>query len=163
MMYNNRRSITSSLSGAIVLLGLILAFAFGGFNLAIFFIALAFATLVGALGRFNVKAIYGGIIGAMWLLMIALFFATGSWLWFLVGALLSTVLGTLRGPIMAAIMGMGILSMTAGQQPQQPYQPYQPQPQTYQEGGQQHYYPPTAPAQQEQQPQALYPEQMPPQ
>jgi len=178
MMYNNnRRSITSGLSGAIVLLGLILAFAFGSFNLAIFFVALAFAILVGTFGRNNVNAIYGGIIGAMWMLILALFFATNqywdqAWLLFLVGALLSSILGTLRRPIIAAIIGTGILGATSTQQPQQPYQPYTPpqayqpqQPQTYQEGGQQYPYPPyssTPPTQHEQQPQAYYPEQMPP-
>jgi len=170
MMYNNnRRSITGGLSGAIVLLGLILAFAFGGFNLTIFFIALAFAALIGSLATRNANSIYGSIICAMWLLILALFFATTSywdraWLLFLIGALLSTVLWSLRRPVIAALLGIGIFGIAARQQPQQPYQPYQP-PQTYQEGGQQYPYPPypsTPPAQHEQ-PQAYYPEQMPPQ
>ena len=167
-MYNNRRSITGGLSGAIVLFGLILAFTFGSFNLVIFFIALAFAIFVGCLGTLNARGIYGGIMGAMWMLILALFFATNqywdhAWLWFLVGAFLSAILGTLMKPIIAAIMGIGILGATPKQEPQQPYQPYQPQPQTYQEGGQQYPYPSTPPAQHEQQPQAYYPEQMPPQ
>ena len=171
MMYNNRRSTTGGLSGAIVLLGLILAFVFAGsdgFNLVIFFIALAFAALVGSFATLNVKGVYGGIMCAMWMLILALFFATdkywdNAWLWFLVGAFLSMILGSLIKPIMAALMGIGILDATSGQQPQQPYQPYQPQPQTYQEGGQQYPYPSTPSDQHEQQPQALYPEQMPPQ
>src|SRR5262249_16912951 len=115
MMYNNnRRSITSGLSGAIVLLGLILAFAFGGFNLSIFFIALAFAIVVGSLATLNAKSIYGSIIGAMWMLILALFFAVNpywdqAWILFLVGAFLSAVLGTLMRPILAALLGIGIL------------------------------------------------------
>ena len=161
----NRRSVTSGLSGAIVLLGLILAFVFGGFNLVIFFIALACATLVGSLGTPNPNAIYGGIISAMWLVMLALFFATGSWLWFLVGALISALLGTLFKPIIATLVSTSFFGVTSRQQPHQAYPPYQSPPQTYQEGGQLHYYPPssTPPAQQDQQPQARYPEQMPPQ
>ena len=171
MMYNNRRSITSSLSGAFVLLGLILAFALGGasgFNLVVFFIALAFAVLAGSLATLNAKGVYGGIMGAMWMLILALFFATSpywdqAWLLFLIGALLSTILGTLIKPIIATLLGIGLRGATPKQLPQQPYQPYQPQQQTYQEGGQQYPYPPTPPAQYEQQPQAYYPEQMPPQ
>jgi hypothetical protein len=169
-MYN-KRSTTSGLSGAIVLLGLILAFVFagpGGFNLVIFFIALGLAILAGSLATRNVMVIYGSIMGSMWMLILALFFATDkywdhAWLWFLVGAFLSIILGSLNRPITALLMGIGIPGTTARQQPQQPYQPSQPQPATYQEGGQQHPYPSTPPAQYEQQPQARYPEQMPPQ
>jgi hypothetical protein len=169
IMYSNRRSISSGLSGVVVLLGLILAFTFSGFNLTIFFIALAFAALVGSLGTPNPRAVYGGIVSAMWLLILALFFATYNWIWFLVGALISALLGALIKPIIAALLGIGILGLTSTQQPQQPsqpqqsYQPYQPVSETYQEGGQQYQYPSTPPVDQEQQPQAIYPEQMPPQ
>jgi hypothetical protein len=148
----NRRSITSGLSGAIVLLGLILAFVSGGFNLVIFFIALALAALVSSVGTPNPHAIYGGIISAMWLIMLALFFATHSWLWFLVGALISALLGTLFKPIIASLVSTGLFGRTPKQEPPQAYQSYQPAPQTYQEGGQQHPYPPPSapPAQQDQ-------------
>jgi hypothetical protein len=117
-MYYNRRSVTSGLSGAIVLLGLILAIVFGGFNLVIFFIALAFAALVGSLGTLNPRGVYGGIISAMWLVILAIFFATHNWIWFLVGALISALLGTLIKPIIAALIGIGI---TPTRQPQPRY------------------------------------------
>lgn len=181
------RSITGGLSGAIVLLGLVLAFAFGGFNLVIFFIALAFAVFVGSFGSGNPRGVYGGLIGAMWMIMLALFFATGSWLWFLVGAALSAILSTLMRPLIAFLLGLGIFGLAAAnqqqaQQPyyqptpyQQPYQPparpyqqgYQPTPQAeaYQEGGQQYQYPgqQPLPPQQYEQPQSQYSQEMPPQ
>ncbi len=180
-MQNNRGPITGGISGGIVLIGLALAFAFGGFNLPIFFVALAFAALISSFGSGNPRGAYGGIQGFFWLLMLAIFFATGfHWVWFLVAAGISAILGALAQPILAGLGGMTAFGMTRQQphyqqpyyqpsQPQQPpYQPYQegyqPQPETYQEGGQQHQYPPTPqPSQQYEQPQAQYPQEMPPQ
>ena len=170
-MFRARNS--GGLSGAIVLIGLVLALAFGGFNLPIFFIALALAMFVGGLGTQNPQRIYGGIIGAVWMVMLALFFITHSWLWFLVGAALSALFGTVLRPIIAGgIFGRSSQPNQPQQQyyqppsPQQPYeqgyQPRAPQPETYQEGGQQHPYS-AQPAQQYDAPQAQYPQQMPPQ
>ncbi len=157
-----RRSVTGGISGGITLLGIALAIVFGGgsFNLVIFFIALAFASLISSLGTLNPRRVYGGLHGFFWMLIVALFFATGSWIWFLVGAAISTILGSLVKPITAALLGLGLFGMAsmANQQPQQspyqqpqPYQPYQegyqpPQPQeTYREVGQQSQYVPPPP------------------
>lgn len=184
-MPNSRQSMMAGISGGIVLIGIALAFAFGGgFNLTVFFLALAVASLISALGSNNSGRLYGGFIGFIWLLMLALFFATHSWLWFLVGAGLSAILR----PLVISFMGGAGLSNMRPPQAQRPpvpyYQPpanqpnqrpegqayqsyqegYRPpasQPETYQEGGQQHPYPPT-PQQPYEQPQAQYPQQMPP-
>ena len=183
MRYRNPiRSITGGLSGAVILLGLALSFAFGGFNLVIFFIALAFATFIGSLSSLNPRGVSGGLIGAMWMIMLALFFATGSWLWFLVGAAFSAIISALIRPLTAFLLGMGIFGLaSANQQPQPPYyqptpnqQAYQPQPyqqgyqtpqtEGYQEDGQRYSYPgQQVPQQQYEQPQAQYLQEMPPQ
>jgi len=162
-MYQNRQSITRSISAAIILLGLVLIFSFGYFSLPIFFIVLAFATFIGALGRPNLRSIYGSMVGFFWMLILALFFLTHSWLWFLVGAIMSVVLGSLMRPILAVLLGIGLFRVLTNQQsqppyqpPQQPYPPYQPPPyqpyqqgyqppaqppEAYQEEGEQYYYP----------------------
>jgi hypothetical protein len=77
-MHNPVRSIAGGISAAIILIGLVLAFAFGGFNLTIFFIALAVAMLVGSFGSLNLNAVYGALFGFSWLLMLALYFMPGS-------------------------------------------------------------------------------------
>ncbi len=177
MPYRNPiRRVTSGISAAIIIIGLILAFTFGGFNLPIFFVALAVATLVSSLGN----GIYGGLIGSMWMLMLALFFITGSWLWFMVGVVISMLLGTLRRPLMAALLGMGIFGLASmvNQQQQPPVEYQQPMPTppsaypNYQEGYQNTQQPLTTYQEDEQiytypppydQPQAQYPQQMPPQ
>jgi hypothetical protein len=166
-MRNPVRSVTGGISGAIVLIGLALAFAFGGFNLPIFFVALAFASLIGSFGSLNPRNAYSGIQGFVWLLGLALCFAIGFWPWILVVAAISALLGALIRPIIATLLGLGIFGLASSmtnRPPQQPYQPYQqgyqppPQPPTYQEGGQQYLYP-----QQYEQPQAQYPQELPPQ
>lgn len=181
---NNRNSIANGLSGGIVILGLALAFAFGGFNLTIFFIALAIATLVSSLGSLNPHRVYGSLQGFFWLLILAVFFATDNWIWFLVGAGISTIMGALFKPIIAGLIGMGLFGMasTANQPQQQPQQPYYQPPQS----PQQPYYQPTQPSYEQgyrpaqsetyqeggkqyrssdgyEQPQAQYPQEMPPQ
>jgi hypothetical protein len=114
------------------------------------------------------------------MLILALFFITHSWIWFVIGGVLCAVLGSMARPILASMGYVSTCGSTpvANRQPQPYYQPeqayrppeapyqpyeqgYQPeQPETYQEGGQQHQYPPTA---QYEEPQAQYPQQMPPQ
>jgi hypothetical protein len=185
-MWNNRSSATGGIAGGIVLIGLALAFLVGGgFNLPIFFVALAFASLVGSMSSRSPQGIYGGIQGFFWLMALAVFFITGSWIVFLIAAAISAILGALAQLIMARLGSMAFFGMKQPQQPQyyqspqqtqqyyqppqQPYQPYQegyqppaPQPETYQEG-EQHYPYPSQPAQQYEEPQAQYPQQMPPQ
>ena len=178
-----RRSSFGGLAGGIAILGVALAFifGFGGFNLPVFFVALAFSILVGSLATLNPRRIYGALYGFFWMLILALFFITHSWIVFLIGAAISVILGSLARPLLAMLPGLGIFGAVnmANQQPQQPYyqpppQPYQPYqggypPQeTYQEGGQQQY-PSQSPPQYQQpaqaqyeQPQAQYPQEMPP-
>lgn len=190
---NSARSVTGGVSGFIVLIGIALAFAlgFGSFNLPIFFIALAFAIFIGSLGSLNPRGVVGGTIGAMWMIILALFFITHTWIVFLIGTALSALLGSLMRPIVAALLGLGIFGLASSQRNQQPQQPYyQPPPQQpYQP--QQPYYQPPPPSQQPyqsyqqgyqpqpeayqeggrqyqypqspEQPQAQYPQQMPPQ
>jgi hypothetical protein len=178
----NRRAF-GGLAGAFLFIGLILALVIQPFNLPIFFAGIAASILVGALASPNPQGIYGGVIGAMWVLMLALFFLTGSWLWFLVGVVLSMLLGSFARPIMAGIRGSSFYNQyerpnqppqqyyQPTQQPyqspqQQPYQSYQqgyqaPPAETYQEGNQNYSYP--AQGSEYEQPQPQYPPQeMPP-
>ncbi len=139
--------------------------------------------------RNPVRRLFSGLYSILWLVIIIIFFATGShfWVLFLIGVLLSAILGIVIRLITSGIIGAGIFgaaSMMSNQQqqppyqpyqqpyqpPQQPYQPYQqgyqppppqPPPVTYQEGGQQ--YPNQPPQPQYEQPQAQYPQEMPPQ
>jgi hypothetical protein len=187
-----RRSTSGGLAVAIILIGLFLSFAFGGFNLIIFFVFLALAIFIGSLRTLNPRRIYGGLIGAMWMIILALFFVTHFWPLFLIGAAITALMGALVRPILASLLGLGLFSLFNNQQQQSPYyqptrQPYTPpnnqpyyqpsqqtyQPyeqgyqaspppaETYQEGGQQYPYPSSA--QDYEQPQAQYPQQMPPQ
>ncbi|HEY4035124.1 MAG TPA: hypothetical protein VGL94_14285 [Ktedonobacteraceae bacterium] len=165
-MYPNRRSITRRISGAIILLGLALTFGFGHFNLPLFFVVLAFAILISALGTLNLRGVYSGIVGFFWMLILALFFLTHSWIWLLVGAIISIILGSLLRPILIVLLGINLFRIFTNQQSQpvyqpsqQPYQPYeyppqqsyqqgyQPpvqQPGTYREGEVPYYYPPSS-------------------
>jgi|SRR6266487_2339610 len=126
--------------------------------------------------RNPVRSLFSGLYSILWLVIIIIFFATGGhfWVLFLIGALLSAVLGIVIRLIMAGIIGAGIFgaaSMMSNQQQQPPYQPYQQPdqpyqqgyqpPATYQEGGQQ--YPSQPPQPQYEQPQAQYPQELPPQ
>lgn len=135
-MYPNRRSISRRITGAIILLGIAVSFAAGHFSLPLFFVILAFAILVGALGSLNLRRIYSGIVSFFWMLILSLFFLTHSWIWFLVGAVISIILGLLLRPILAVLLGVGLFRMFTNQQsqpvyqpPQQPYQPYGSPPQ----------------------------------
>lgn len=112
MMLTNKRTITGGISSVIILIGLALAFVFGGFNLPIFFIALAFAILIGSLGSSDPNNVYGGIHGFFWMLILSLFFITGSWIWFLGGAGISVLLAIMMCPILGALAGVKILGMT---------------------------------------------------
>ncbi len=186
-MRRTRGSTTGGLTSAIVIIGLVLALTFHSFNLPVFFIALAIAIFVGSLSGGNPQRMYGGVFGAMWMLILALFFITHIWQLFLVGAAISALLGTFMRPIIAWLLSNGMFGLSSPQpqqyytppsQPQQYYTPpsqpqptyqqgYQApppvqQPETYKEGEKQYYYPPQ-PSQQYDEPQSQYPQQMPPQ
>ncbi|MDQ2904373.1 MAG: hypothetical protein ABI456_19025 [Ktedonobacteraceae bacterium] len=113
----------------------------GGWFVPILFIGLAFSGLFGSMSSFNRWGIYGGFHSFFWLLALALVILTGSWIWFLVAIGFSIILGALIRPIMAGMLGAGMLGATGmmnNQQPyqqpeQQPYQPpYQPEQTSYQ-------------------------------
>ncbi|HEY6410728.1 MAG TPA: hypothetical protein VIY29_25020 [Ktedonobacteraceae bacterium] len=177
---NPMRAMIRGISGGIFLIGLAIAFFVGPF-LPVLFITLAITTLLGSLSSLRPNAFYAGIQGSVWMLGLAFCFAFSFFPWILVVCGVSAIVGALRVPIMAAIMGMGIFGLTSLSnqqsppvyQPPQSYQqgyqgyeqPAQPQ-ETYQEGGQQYQYPPSPPPQQPpqyEQPQAQYPQEMPPQ
>src|ERR1019366_1591214 len=107
----------------------------------------------------NPQSIYGGLYGFFWLMALAIFFMTGSWIVFLLAGGISAILGAMAGQIMAGLGSMAFFRTPQQQPPQRYYQPPQPPAETYQEGGQQYPYP----AQEYEQPQAQYPQQMPPQ
>jgi hypothetical protein len=180
MIPGYRRSAFGGLAGVIMLVGFFLSFAFGGFNLAIFFLALAIAIFLGSLSTGSPRSVYGTLYGSLWLFILALFFATGSWIWFVIGGIFCCVMGSLTRPILASLGYVSTCgtARVANRQPQQYYQPseqaYQPpetpyrsyeqgyrplQPETNQEGSQQQY----PPAEQYEEPQAQYPQPMPPQ
>ena len=173
-MYRQRNSL-GGLTGGIFLIGLALAFFIGGghFFLTILFATLAFCALFGSLATLNPRGFYSGLQGFVWLLGLGVLFLPGVdfWPWILVLCGVSAILGVLARPIMAGMLGIGILGAAslANQPPQPTYEPYQqgyqPQPptqapETYQEGGQQH---PYQPQPQYEQPQIPYPQELPPQ
>jgi hypothetical protein len=182
---NNTRRASGGISAAIFILGLIFALSINPFNLPIFFASMAFAILVGSFSSGKPGAVYGGIIGGMWMFILALFFVTHIWLLFLVGVLIIILMGTLFKPF---ISGLNRIPFTyTHNQPNQPYYqpPHSDQPRTsyqegyqapnsrqeayYEEGNRQYQYPPQQspqfehPETQYNQPQAQYPPQMPPQ
>ena len=180
-MYRRNRGVLGGMSGGIFMIGLAIAF-FSGHFLPVLFITLAVTSLLGSASSMRPNALYGGLHSFVWLLGLAFCFIFGFWPWILVVIGVSAILGAMRVPIMAAIVGGGLLGANAlsNQQPYQqpmyreqpPYSPYQQgyqapaqSQETYQEGGQQHPYQGSQPVQpQYEQPEAEYPQQqMPPQ
>ncbi len=143
-----RQNPLRGLAGGIFIICLALAFFIGGAGghwfLPLFFVGLAFCTLIGSVSTFNPRGVYGGLMGFIWLLGIGICFLIGFWPWILVLVGISMILGALFRPITAGLLGAGFL--LASQQPQQSYQPVypaqQPPPGTYQEGGNVYPYPP---------------------
>lgn len=137
-----------------------LAFAFyfsNTFNsdlfLPIFFAGLALVCLIGAASSGNPRGIYGGLYPFVWLMGLALCFLIGFWPWILLPIGVSMILGALYNPITTGISNTGFMANQPPtqqyQQPNEPDQSYQsgyqgspPVPDTYQEGGQYHQYPP---------------------
>ena len=173
------RSGLRGIAAGIFLIGMALSFAFGGFNLVIFFSALAVAAIITGLASGRPSGMYGSFMTFIWMLILALYFATHLWIWFLIGAGLSAILGPLYRPLAERLAASPFFSSMNNQsvyeQAQPPAQPQPPTSQTYeqgyqpptegsyQEGGKQYPYPASAEAQTEDQPQAQYPQQMPPQ
>jgi len=180
-MRRRNRSTMGGLTGAIILIGLVFAFAFHGFNLPIFFVAIAIAIFVGSLSTGNPQRIYGATYGAMWMLILALFFITHFWQLFLIGVAISALLGAFLRPIIAWLLASSTFGLSTQSPPPQQYYtppstPPNPQPtyqqgyqappvqhpETYKEGDGRYYYPPQS-SQQYDEPQSQYPQQMPPQ
>lgn len=95
--------------------------------------------------RYRRRNAFGGLYSILWILIIVIFVLTGFHFWqiFLIGALLSAILGILIRLITAGAIGAGLFGAATmlrnQQQPPQyqpPYQPYQ------QPGGQPPYYQP---------------------
>jgi hypothetical protein len=98
--------------------------------LTILFVGLALCALVGGFSSYDPKAAYGGLQGFVWLLGLALCFATSFWPWILLPLGVSIILGALAVPIMES-MRRSVYPPANPQypppyQPGQPYQPYQP-------------------------------------
>jgi hypothetical protein len=180
---HQRSSNSARLTVAILLIGLFLSFAFGGFNLIIFFIFLAIALFAGSLSTLNPRRMYNGLIGAMWMIILALFFVTHAWHLFVIGIFITTLMLAFARPILASLLNQVPFTLFRQQQrhyyqpsqallpplpPQLPYQPYDQgyrasssTSETYQESEQLSPY--FSPATQDyEQPQAQYPQQMPP-
>jgi len=170
-MNRYRRSTANRVAGGIALFGLILAFTTGsgGPNVPIFFVALAFAALIGSLGTPNRASVLGGLHAFVWLLAVAIFISTGSAHIFFLGIMASILLG-IFGRVMFAQHRQN--NSAAHHRPVTPY--YQPSHRAPEEpqyhGYEQGYRPSTSqPAEplpssdQYEQPQAQYPQQMPPQ
>src|SRR5437660_8515124 len=122
LMYRRRpRTMLSGISGGIFLIGLAIAFFVGPF-LPILFITLAFTSLIGSASSLRPNGLYGGLQGFVWLMGLALCFVVGFWPWILVVCGVSIILGALRAPIMATIMGIFGLASLSNQQPPQTYQ-----------------------------------------
>ncbi|HEY0754044.1 MAG TPA: hypothetical protein VGD98_08800 [Ktedonobacteraceae bacterium] len=147
------------LAGAVVLLALIIGFAFNGAwggsaFLVLLFVGLAFASLFGAFSTGNSNSIYGGMYGFIWMLGLALCFLIGFWPWILLPVVVSIILGTFFRQIMGGLAGASFMASPQMQPPYQqsyppqeqpPYQqPYPPQEQPPYQGYQQGYQGPPA-------------------
>jgi hypothetical protein len=93
-MSRRRRSTANRVAGVIAIVGLILAFTTGpgSVNVPIFFVALAFASLIGSLGTPNRASVFGGLHAFVWLLVVAIFISTGSGHIFFLGIVASLLL-----------------------------------------------------------------------
>jgi hypothetical protein len=142
-----RQNPLRGLAGGIFILFLLLAFLIGrGAFLPLFFVGLAACALIASLSTFHPRGIYSGLVGATWLLGLALCFAVGFWPWILLPVAVSMILGALIRPITGVLTGPAFLPPNQPQQ--QPYQPpYQQQAPagTYQEGSSPQPYPPEQP------------------
>ena len=158
--YHRYQNPMRGLAGGLFFLALILAFAFqdawgGSAFLALLFVGLALASLVGSFSTMHRYGIYGGMFGFIWMLGLALCFIIGFWPWILLPIAVTMIVGALYRPIMGGLAGAGFAAASQMQQPpnqqayQQPYpsqeqpgyqQGYQATPaqphETYQEGGQ---------------------------
>lgn len=170
-MSRDRRSNANRIAAGIVILGLVLVVTTGsgGLNVPIFFVALAFASLVGSLGTPNRASILGGMHAFIWLLVFAGFISTGSGHVFFLGIIASLLLGIFGRALFAHRIqnnpGMRNRPATPYYQPSNkvPEEPlYRGYEQGYQSSASQPAQPPPA-SDQYDQPQAQYPQQMPPQ
>jgi hypothetical protein len=179
-MYRGSRNFFGGIAGGLFLIFLALAFMTGHFFLPMIFVGLAFASLFGSLSAGNPRATYGGVMGFIWMMGLAACAAFNFWwpgILIIVG--ISTIAGTLFRPMMNSQVKTDAPQQPVYYQPSQPsqqaqqpseqpyYQPYQegykPPQEGYQEGGKVHPYPEQPHVQEYEQPQAQYPQELPPQ
>lgn len=179
-MYRGSRNFMGGIAGGVFLICLALAFMTGHFWLPMIFVGLAFASLFGSLSAGNPRATYGGVMGFIWMIGLAVCAAFNFWwpgILIILGA--TAIAGTLFRPMMNSEVKTDAPqqpyyqpsqpSQQAQQQPEQPYyQPsyqegYRPPQEGYQEGGKVHPYPEQPHVQEYEQPQAQYPQELPPQ
>ncbi len=164
----------------------------GDFFLSIFLFALAFSTLTATLGSLKFKHMFNGMQGALWLVALGLSFLpwTGGFIWIFVALAITILLNAVLKPfvlaIVAALQGPRHLSTSArsvavppvaarplytpppSSLPSTPLPAYQPYERGYQESRPEHgarVEEPAYPAyiQPYEQPQASYPQPLPPQ
>jgi energy-coupling factor transporter transmembrane protein EcfT len=131
-MYNRRQPVFGGIAGGIFLIFLALAFLVHSFFLPLLFVGLAFSIFFGALSSGKSQATYGGIIGLIWILGLAVLYTFDLW-WpgILILAGISVVVGTILRPMIGAGWKQGTLYQPS-QQPQQPEQALYAPPPPYQ-------------------------------
>lgn len=175
-MYGGPQNLFRGVAGGVFLIFLALAFMTGHFWWPMIFVGLAFAALFGSLSAGNPRATYGGVMGFIWMLGLAACAIFNFW-WpgILIVLGVSAIAGALLRPMMNSQVKMDAPQQPYYQpsqpqhQPEQPYyQPsyqegYKPPQEGYQEGGKVHPYPQQPQTQEYEQPQAQYPQELPPQ
>lgn len=120
----NPRNPLRAVAGGIFLIGMAIAFFVGGhLFLTIFFIALAFSSLIGSISSLHPRGIYIGLYSFTWLFGLGILFLVGFWPWILVLVGISAILGALSRSIMAGIMGLGLVGAASMMNRPQEYQP----------------------------------------
>ncbi len=116
----------------------------------------------------------GSIVGGILLVLVIVYVISHAWAWLATGAVVLVLAGLAFWLVSSGMLNNWFSGYAQTPPPQQPQQQEEPPPQSYaqgyssqsyQEGGRQYSYPPQSPSvppQRDEEPQAQYPEQMPP-